>query len=178
MRAIHEMSDGTYGAPRIQAKLADVDGRIVNLKRIARLMREAGIAGVSHRKFCVTTVRDSAARPAADLVERNFAASGPNQLWVADITYIPTWIGFLYLAVVIDVWSRKVVGWSMATHLKTEARGRRSRRRRGATAAAERGASLRSRHAIQLDSLRAAMSPGRRPALDGIHRRRLRQRPV
>jgi putative transposase len=120
MRAIHEMSDGTYGAPRIQAKLADVDGRIVNLKRIARLMREAGIAGVSRRKFCVTTVRDSAARPAPDLVERNFAASGPNQVWVADITYIPTWIGFLYVAIVIDVWSRKVVGWSMATHLKTE----------------------------------------------------------
>lgn len=120
IKAIHEMSDGTYGAPRIQAELADVDGRVVNRKRVARLMRQAGIAGVSRRKFCITTVRDSAARPAADLVERNFAANRPNQLWVADITYIPTWIGFLYLAVVIDVWSRKVVGWSMATHLKTE----------------------------------------------------------
>jgi putative transposase len=114
------MSDGTYGAPRIRAELADIDGRVVNLKRVARLMRKAGIAGVSRRKFCVTTVRDGAALPAADLVERNFAAGAPNQLWVADITYIPTWIGFLYLAVVIDVFSRKVVGWSMATHLKTE----------------------------------------------------------
>jgi putative transposase len=74
---------------------------------------------VSRRKFCVTTVRDDAP-PAEDLVERNFAADGPNKLWVADITYLPTWAGFLYLAVVIDVWSRKVVGWSMATHLKTE----------------------------------------------------------
>jgi putative transposase len=113
------MSDGTYGAPRIRAELADVDGRRVNLKRVARLMRKAGIAGVSRRKFCVTTVRDGAP-PAKDLVERNFAADGPNKLWVADITYLPTWAGFLYLAVVIDVWSRKVVGWSMATHLKTE----------------------------------------------------------
>lgn len=119
MKAIHEMSDGTYGAPRIRAELADVDGRRINLKRVARLMRQAGIAGVSRRKFCVTTVRDGAP-PAEDLVERNFAADGPNKLWVADITYLPTWAGFLYLAVVIDVWSRKVVGWSMATHLKTE----------------------------------------------------------
>ncbi len=74
---------------------------------------------MSRRTFCGTTVRDGAP-PAADLVERNFAADGPNKLWVADITYLPTWAGFLYLAVVIDVWSRKVVGWSMATHLKTE----------------------------------------------------------
>src|SRR3954469_18451305 len=113
------MSDGTYGATGIQAELAEVDGQRVNLKRVARLMRGAGIAGVSRRKFCVTTVRDGAPR-AADLVERNFAADAPNKLWVADITYVPTWAGFLYLAVVIDVWSRKVVGWSMATHLKTE----------------------------------------------------------
>lgn len=120
IKSIHEMSDGTYGAPRIEAELADVDRRIVNRKRVARLMRIAGIAGVSRRKFCVTTVRDERARPAADLVERNFAAEGPNRLWVADITYVPTWAGFLYLAVVLDVFSRKVVGWSMATHLKTE----------------------------------------------------------
>ena len=119
IKTIHAMSDGTYGAPRIKAELADVDGRRVNIKRVARLMRQAGVAGVSRRKFCVTTVRDGAP-PAVDLVERNFAADGPNKLWVADITYLPTWAGFLYLAVVIDVWSRKVVGWSMATHLRTE----------------------------------------------------------
>lgn len=119
IRAIHEMSDGTYGAPRVGAELADVDGLRVGIKRIARLMRKAGIAGVSRRRFCVTTTRDGA--PASpDLVERKFEADGPNKLWVADITYVPTWAGFLFLAVVIDVWSRKVVGWSMATHLKTE----------------------------------------------------------
>ncbi len=67
-----------------------------------------------------TTKRSADARPAADLVERDFTADGPDQLWVADITYIPTWAGFLYLAVVVDAWSRRVVGWSMATHLRTE----------------------------------------------------------
>lgn len=119
IKAIHEMSDGTYGAPRIRAELADVDGRKIAIRRIARLMREAGIAGVSRRRFCVTTTRDgSPAKP--DLVERKFEANGPNKLWVADITYIPTWAGFLFLAVVIDVWSRRVVGWSMANHLKTD----------------------------------------------------------
>jgi putative transposase len=96
-----------------------VDGRKVGIRHIARLMRKAGIAGVSRRRFCVTTTRDGA--PASpDLVARKFNADGPNKLWVADITYVPTWAGFLFLAVVIDVWSRKVVGWSMATHLRTE----------------------------------------------------------
>jgi putative transposase len=119
IRSIHEMSDGTYGAPRVRAELADVDGLRVGIKRVAKLMRKAGIAGVSRRRFCVTTTRDGA--PASpDLVERRFEADGPNKLWVADITYVPTWAGFLFLAVVIDVWSRKVVGWSMATHLRTE----------------------------------------------------------
>jgi putative transposase len=68
----------------------------------------------------VTTVRDRQARPAPDLVERNFVAPAPNCVWVADITYIPTWAGFLYLAVVLDVFSRRIVGWAMATHLRTE----------------------------------------------------------
>ncbi len=120
IRAIHEMSRGTYGAPRVQAELADVDGLQIGIRRIARLMRNAGIAGVSRRRFCTTTLRDPNAAPAPDLVDRAFRADGPDKLWVADITYIPTWAGFLFLAVVIDVWSRKVVGWSMATHLKTE----------------------------------------------------------
>ncbi len=120
IRAIHEMSRGTYGAPRIRAELADVDGLRIGIKRIARLMKSAGIAGVSRRRFCTTTLRDRDAPPAPDLVDRSFKAGGPDKLWVADITYIPTWAGFLFLAVVIDVWSRKVVGWSMATHLRTE----------------------------------------------------------
>ena len=79
-----------------------------------------GLAGVSRRKRTTTTMRDRDARPAPDLVDRNFTAAGPDQLWVADITYIPTWAGFLYLAVVLDAWSRRIVGWAMATHLRTE----------------------------------------------------------
>jgi putative transposase len=119
IKEIHAMSDGTYGAPRIRAELADVDGRRVGVRHIARLMRKAGLTGVSRRRFCVTTTRDgSPAKP--DLVERKFEADGPNKLWVADITYVPTWAGFLFLAVVIDVWSRKVVGWATANHLKTD----------------------------------------------------------
>jgi putative transposase len=119
IKAIHEMSDGTYGAPRILAELVEVDGIRIGIRHVARLMRKAGIAGVSRRRYCVTTARDGS--PAsADLVKRKFKADGPNKLWVADITYVPTWAGFLYLAVVIDVWSRKVIGWSMAGHLRTE----------------------------------------------------------
>jgi putative transposase len=83
-------------------------------------MREAGIRGVSRRRSIVTTRRAKGARPAPDLVERDFAVDGPDRLWVADITYVPTASGFLYLAVVIDAWSRRVVGWSMASHLKTK----------------------------------------------------------
>ncbi len=89
-------------------------------KRIARLMRERKIQGASRRKGYTTTVRDRGARPAPDLVERKFKATAPDQLWVADITYVPTWAGFLFLAVVLDVFSRRVVGWAMANHLRTE----------------------------------------------------------
>jgi putative transposase len=119
IRAIHEHSRGTYGAPRVQAELA-AEGQAASRKRVARLMQGAGIAGVSRRRRFATTTRDHQARPAPDLVDRNFAVSGRDQLWVADITYIPTWAGFLYLAVVVDAWSRRVVGWAMATHLRTE----------------------------------------------------------
>ena len=105
-------------APRIHAELA-AEGICVGRKRIARLMRAAGLAGVSRRKGVRTTQRRQGARPAPDLVERDFAAEAPDRLWVADITYIPTWAGFLYLAVVLDAFSRRVVGWSMANHLRT-----------------------------------------------------------
>jgi len=117
--AIYRASRGTYGAPRIHAELR-ARGIPVGRKRVARLMRALGVQGVSRRKAPGTTVRDQAARPAPDLVARDFTAPGPDQLWVADITYIPTWTGFLYLAVVLDAWSRRVVGWAMATHLRTE----------------------------------------------------------
>jgi putative transposase len=83
-------------------------------------MRENGLVGVTRRKRAWTTRRAEGERPAPDLVQRKFAASGPDRLWVADITYVHTWEGFLYLAVVMDAWSRRVVGWSMATHLRTE----------------------------------------------------------
>ena len=109
-----------YGRPRIFAELKE-DGEEVGEKRVGRLMKQAGIVGVSRRRLGPkTTRRNVDARPAPDLVERDFTADGPDQLWVADITYIPTWAGFLYLAVVVDVWNRRVVGWSMATHLRTE----------------------------------------------------------
>src|ERR1051325_4424011 len=96
--AIHEQSRRTYGSPRIHAELKD-EGTDIGRKRVARLMREAGVAGVSRRKWIQTTRRDPATRPAPDLVDRKFEASGPNQLWVADMTYIPTAVGFHFLAV-------------------------------------------------------------------------------
>jgi len=83
-------------------------------------MKARGLEGVSRRKGCNTTSRDDSARPAPDLVEREFAAEAPDRLWVADITYMPTWEGFLYLAVVLDDFSRRIVGWAMASHLLTE----------------------------------------------------------
>ena len=119
IRSVHDRSQGTYGAPRIHAELV-ASGTRVGRKRVARLMREAGLQGASRRRWTTTTISDKRVRPAPDLVDRNFSAAGRDRLWVADITYIPTWAGFLYLAVVLDVWSRRVVGWSMATHLQTE----------------------------------------------------------
>jgi putative transposase len=119
IRRIHTLSQGTYGAPRIHAELA-AEKIQVGRKRVARLMHSAGLAGVSRRRSPCTTRRAERARPAPDLVERDFSADGPNRLWVADITYVPTWAGFLYLAVVLDAFSRRVVGWAMASHLRTE----------------------------------------------------------
>jgi putative transposase len=116
---IHRRSRATYGAPRIHAELRE-QGIRIGCKRVARLMRAAGLRGVSRHKWIATTVRDRQARPAPDLVERNFTAPAPNRLWVADITYIPTGAGFLYLAVVLDVFSRRVVGWAMETYLRSE----------------------------------------------------------
>lgn len=120
IRSIHAESDGTYGAPRIHAELAD-QGRRVSRKRVARLMRQGGIAGVSRRRgFVVTTQRDERQRPAPDLVQREFSADGPNRMWVADITYVPTWAGFIYLAIVLDAWSRRVVGWCIGQTLHAD----------------------------------------------------------
>ena len=120
IRTIHAGSHQTYGAPRVHAELR-TGGEKHGCKRIARLMRAAGLIGASRRRgTIVTTRRDKEARPAPDLVDRDFTAFQPNQLWVADITFVPTASGFLYLAVVLDAWSRKIVGWSMANCLRTE----------------------------------------------------------
>ena len=120
VRTLHISSRETYGVPRVHAELR-AGGERHGRKRIARLMRIAGLVGASRRRTGVTTTRrDKDARPAPDLVDRNFVAPGPNRLWVADITFVPTASGFLYLAVVLDAWSRKIVGWSMANHLRAE----------------------------------------------------------
>lgn len=118
--AVHRASRGTYGAPRVHAELAAAGTR-VGRKRVARLMRTAGLVGVHRRRRVRVAPRP--ARPASvapDLVRRNFRVAGPDRLWVADITYLPTGAGFLHLAAIVDAWSRRVVGWSMAPHVRTE----------------------------------------------------------
>ena len=119
IRTLHEESRGTYGAPRVHAELM-AQGCRVSRKRVARLMREAGLAGVSRRRGMRTTRVDQSHCVVPDRVERQFQAEAPDRLWVADITYVPTWTGFVYLAIVLDVFSRRVVGWSMTHHLRTE----------------------------------------------------------
>ena len=119
MLGIYAFSRETYGRPRMHAELRD-HGIFVRRERVRRLMHTYGLVGAHRRRFITTTKRDRDARPAADLVERNFTADGPNRLWVADITYIPTWSGFLYLAIVLDAFSRRIVGWSMSNDLKTQ----------------------------------------------------------
>jgi putative transposase len=119
IRFFHTRSKGAYGAPNILEDLRD-EGIRVGKKRVARLMKADGLRGVCRRKWVTTTTCDPDAQSSPDLVQRQFAADGPNRLWVADITYVPTWAGFLYLAVVLDAFSRRIVGWAMAEHLRTE----------------------------------------------------------
>ena len=120
IHTVHAASRQTYGAPRVHAALR-ADGARHGRKRIERLMRQTGLQGASHRRGRpVTTRADKDARPAPDLVDRDFSAAAADQLWVADITFVPTAAGFLYLAIVLDAWSRKVVGWAMANHLRAE----------------------------------------------------------
>ena len=119
IRALHQRSRASYGVPRILEDLQE-EGERVNHKAVARLMRSAGLVGICRRKGFKTTVRDRDARPAPDRVQRCFTAERPDRLWVADITYVPTLAGFLFLAVVMDVLNRRIVGWAMATHLRTE----------------------------------------------------------
>ena len=115
----HQLSDGVYGARRIHEDLVQEEGLSIGLNRVARLMRLAGLQGVSRRRGPRTTTRSKLAKPAPDLVDRNFNADAPDKLWVSDITYVPTPEGFFFLAVVLDVWSRRIVGWAMENHLKS-----------------------------------------------------------
>ena len=116
---VHQRSRGTYGAPRVQAHLK-AQGHAVARKRVARLMRQAGLTGTQRRRRVRTTVADPTARPAPNLVQRHFQAQACNRLWVGDITFVPTDEGWLYLAVLLDVYSRRVVGWAMADHLRAD----------------------------------------------------------
>lgn len=119
IKSMYKASDETYGAPRIHADLQD-EGVQIGRKRIARLMRQAGLRGVSRRRGPQTTIRVKGRVSPPDLVNRNFKADRPNELWVADITFVPTCTGFLFLSVVMDAFSRLIVGWSMASHLRKE----------------------------------------------------------
>ena len=116
---IYAQSRQTYGAPRVHAALR-AGGVRCGTRRVARLMRAAGLVGCHRRRRTRTTVADPAAAPAPNLLMRDFAAPAPNRLWIGDITYVATWEGWLYLAVLLDAHSRRVVGWAMADHLRTE----------------------------------------------------------
>jgi putative transposase len=120
IREIHRENRKVYGSPRIHAELRMADGVRVGRKRVERLMRQAGISGMVRRRRRRTTISVPGVRVCEDLVDREFLASAPNRLWVADMTYLRTWEGWLYLVAVQDVFSRRIVGWSMADHMRTE----------------------------------------------------------
>jgi len=117
---LHKKRRGVYGSPRIWADLVVDDGERLGRKRVERLMRQAGLSGLITKKWKATTIRVPGVRVADDLLDRDFSADAPNQRWVADITYLRTWEGWLYLVAVQDLYSRRIVGWSMANHMRTE----------------------------------------------------------
>jgi len=119
IRAVHTRSHGTYGRPRVHAELLE-QGIEVGQRRIARLMRQDGLAGVPRKRFRVTTQSDESHKPCENLVNREFNVTAPNRVWVTDITYIQVGAQWLYLAVILDLFSRKVVGWAAAPHLRTD----------------------------------------------------------
>jgi len=120
IKHIHAVSRGTYGSPRVHAELRLEHGIRVGRKRVERLMGQAGLEGIPVPRKARTTVRVEGVRCAPDLVERDFSAIAPDRLWCADITYLPTWEGWLYLASVIDCFSRMIVGWCMRSHMRLE----------------------------------------------------------
>ncbi len=120
IKEIHEASGGTYGAPRVHAELALAHGIGVGRKRVERLMVSAALQGIPVARKRRTTVRVAGVRTAPDLLERDFDAAAPDRLWCADIAYLPTWEGWLYLASVLDCYSRRIVGWCMRPHMRLE----------------------------------------------------------
>lgn len=156
IREIHERSRGTYGSPRVHAELTLGLGLPVNLKRVARLMREAGIQGLYRRRRHGCTVRDPDAQASADLVNRQFTVEAPNRLWITDITEHPTVEGKVYCAAVMDAYSRLIVGWSIAGHMRTElvtdALGMAIVRRQPVKSAGDRRTILHSDHGSQYTS--------------------------
>ena len=110
----------TYGSPRVHAELVLEHGLAINHKRVERLMRQAGIEGLYRRRKSWTTIRDPNATPATDLVDRKFTVDGPNRLWLTDITEHPTVEGKVYCAAVMDAWSRRILGWSIADNMRKE----------------------------------------------------------
>jgi transposase InsO family protein len=175
IKRIHEHSRGVYGAPRIHAELRIEHDVRVGRKRVARLMKAAGISGVRPRKRWRTTIRIPGITPATDLVERQFRPDSPNVLWVADITYLRTGEGWLYLAAVQDAYSRAIVGWSMATHMRAtlvvDALKMAIARRRPAP-----GLIHHSDQGAQYVSLAFGRTRRGDRGLDGLPRRRVRQR--
>jgi len=153
---VHSESRGTYGAPRVHAELVLGLGLPVNLKRVARLMRQAGIQGLYRRRRHGCTVRDPDAQPSTDLVNRQFTVDAPNVLWITDITEHPTREGKLYCAAVMDAFSRLIIGWSIADHMRTElvtdALGMAIVRRRSGNDSPNKSTILHSDHGSQFTS--------------------------
>jgi hypothetical protein len=181
IREIHEQSRGTYGSPRVHAELTLGLGLPVNLKRVARLMREAGIQGLYRRRRHGCTVRDPDAQASADLVNRQFTVEAPNRLWITDITEHPTVEGKVYCAAVMDAYSRLIVGWSIAGHMRTElvtdALGMAIVRRQPVKSAGDRRTILHSDHGftVHIVGLRSTPPKGGSARLDGYRRGLLRQ---
>lgn len=119
IRAVHRRSRGTYGSPRVHAELRD-SGLRVGRKRVARLMRQRGITALPRKRWRCTTDSNHSFAVADNVLDRNFVVDAPDRVWVTDITYVWTWEGWLYLAVVLDLFSRRVVGWAAADHMRTE----------------------------------------------------------
>ena len=120
IRELFKLRRDVYGSPRIWSDLVLDDGERLARKRVERLMRQSGLSALMQRKWKPTTIRIPGVRVADDLLDRDFATAAPDRCWVADITYLRTWEGWLYLAAVQDLYSRRIVGWSMADHMRTE----------------------------------------------------------